>query len=458
MQEKTLLSYWLVLYQKKTIILLITVTSVITVLILGAVLPSVYEAKALFYVPSTSPSLSYLSTSTQGFARDKLVPIAKEDDAGPYIGLLKSKTIAEKVHEDFPEKSVRKLMLFDVDFELTNEFLIRVSSRDPDPVVAAGVANAYLKYFNQILQEASLNNPNADKSLLKEQLVKAEKNLNSAKNELKIFEEKHNIASLSEEIKNLNDQKTLFQIQHDNTIVLINENNEKIKSITEQLAKEKLLLSENDLLLTNSTIETYQIKLAEISAQIAAITTELKESHPDVKTLRNQHKNISDNLKKEVQSLLESQIKPTNTFYEQLRQNLINLIIERNKILATRKANNEVIGNINERLKQFPRINSEWGYLTNNVEHFKQVFVKLRMDLQEVSMQQARSIEYAVVVDAAKPPQSPSFPIIWLNVLIALMFGLSLSIFYAFFINYVEKTRAVRTLRIVKAVLSETER
>ena len=458
MQEKSLLSYWLILYKRKIGILLITVISVMTVIILGAVLPKVYEAKALFYVPSASPSLSYLSTTTQGFARDKLVPVAKEDDAGPYIGILKSDKIAEYVHNEFPKKSVRKLKLLDVDFELTDEFLIRVSSRDSDPVVAAGVANAYVKYFNQILQNASSNNPRMDKSLLEKQLAEAEKNLQYAKDELKRYEEINSVVSVSDEIKSLTDQRASFQSQLENTIVLINENNEKTKSTTDQLAKEGQLLSASEFIFTNNAIETYQKKLSELTAQIAGATIDLKESHPDVRILRNQYKDISESLKQEVQNLAKSQIKPVNTFYEQLRQNLISLVIEKNKLLATRKAYTEVIGNVNERLKRFPSIDSEWNRLKDNVEHYKKIYAQLRVDMQEVDMQQARSIEYAVVVDAPEPPTSPSFPIMWLNIVIAVMFGLSAGIFYALFMNYVERTGSVRTLRVIKAVLSETER
>ena len=69
-------------------------------------------------------------------------------------------------------------------------------------------------------------------------------------------------------------------------------------------------------------------------------------------------------------------------------------------------------------------------------------------------MQQARKIQYVVVVDYAKPPEKPSFPIMWINVVVALLFGLVAGVFYAFFIDYIEETSKIRTRKIIEELLS----
>lgn len=455
MHEKTLLNYWLVLYKRKTVILFITAISIVTVIILGALLPPVYEARALFYVPSSSQALNFMSTSMQGFARDKLVPLAKEDDAGPYIGLLKSKTIAEYVHKEIPQKSLRKLLLSDVDFELSNEFILTIYSRDKDPVIAANVANAYLKYVNLMLQDASLKNPDQDSLLINNQLSEVWKNLEDARHALKNFAENNNIASIDEEIKGLTNQRLSFQSQLENTLVLINENEEKIKSLIEQLKKEGTIIAENDFMLTNSSIEYLQKLLSDQAAEIAAASIEYKESHVELKRLKNKYNETFNRLRKEVQNLVSSQIKDANTLYEKLRTDLTNLTIDKNKLQATQRESTAVINRINERLYKLPSINAEWSKLNENVERFKKIYEQLKMNLKETELQQARPIQYVVVVDYAKPPESPAFPILWVNIIVALLFGLSGGVFYAFFIDYIETTRKVRTLKLIKTVLSK---
>jgi uncharacterized protein involved in exopolysaccharide biosynthesis len=286
MPEKTLLDYWIVLYKRKKAILLIIAISIIATVVMSLLVKPVYEAKAVFYVPTSSLSLSYMSSdAADSLARDKLVPSHEKKEAAPYIGLLKSSKIAEYVHQEFPSKRVNKLLLFDVDFELSNEYMLKIYSKDEDPVLAANVANAYMKYLNLLLQEASLKNSKQNRDLLNKQLADSEKSLQEAKNEMKNFEQKNNIASIDEEIRNLTNQRISFQTQLENTKIFVAENSKKMGSTIEQLKKEGSIVAENEFLLTNSSIEYLQKKLSDQAAQIAAASAQLEEKHYDMKAL-----------------------------------------------------------------------------------------------------------------------------------------------------------------------------
>jgi uncharacterized protein involved in exopolysaccharide biosynthesis len=455
MPEKTLLDYWIVLYKRKIAIALVTLISIITTVVLSLIIKPVYEAKAVFYVPESSLTLSYMSSNAADtLARDKLIPSSKKDAAAPYVGLLKSTKIAEYIHQEYPRKRVDKLLHYDIDFELSNEYMLRIYSRDEDPVLAANVANAYMKYLNLLLQEASLKNSEQNRYLLNKQSADAERNLQEAKNEMKIYEQKNNIASIDEEIKNLTNQRVSFQTQLENTKILISENSKKIGSTIEQLKKEGSIIAQNEFLLTNSSIEYLQQKLSDQAAQIAAASVQLEEKHYDMKALRNQYKETSDRLKSEVQRLIASQIKPVNTFYEQLRQNLVNLVVDQDKLQASMRGYTDTIDRISQRLHRLPPIREEWNKLNDNIERYKKIYEQLKIDLQETEMQQARDIKYVVVVDYAKPPETPSFPVMWLNVIVALLFGLVAGIFYAFFVDYIEDTSRIRKRKIIKELLS----
>lgn len=455
MSEKTLLSYWMVLYKRKKSIFLVTAVSVVTAVIISKLVTPVYEAKAVFYVPKSSVAISYMSKDvSDGLSRDMAIPAAKEDDAGPYIGMLKSMKIAEMTNKEFPGKSIRKLLLTDMDFSLSNEFMLRIYSRDNDPALAADVANAYMKNLNIMLQEASLENPAEDSRLMNAKLKESEERLRAAEDELKNYEEKSNIVSVDEEGKQITAQRTAFQTQYENTRVLANETDEKIRSFTEQLKKESGLVSANDFVLTNPRIQFLQNKLSDLSAQIAGSSIELREDHPDLKILRNQYAEVSASLKKEVQGLVSSQVKPGVDFYEQLRQNLVSLIIERSRLQASMKGQAEAIERITLALKKLPSIKSQLNILSSEVERARKISEQLKADIQENEMQKARSIQYVTVVDYAKPPSNPSFPILWLNVLIAIIFGVMAGIVYAFLLDYIEETRDVRTLKIIKTILS----
>ncbi|MBW3021330.1 hypothetical protein KY328_00260, partial [Candidatus Woesearchaeota archaeon] len=458
MQQKTLLDYWIVLYKKKKAIAIITVISVITVIILSEIITPVYESKAVFYIPVSSQALSYLSTTAiDDLSRDTKMPTSDKDAFAPYIGMLKSRKIAERVHHQFPQKKIEKLLHADIDFELSNEFMINVYSRDTDPVLAADVANSYVDNLNILLEEASSENLIKDIPLIEKQMTETEKKLINAEDALKSLEENSNIASIDEEIKNLTVQRISFQDKLESTDALIKENEERIISFSDQLKKEQALYSEQDFSLfeTNPLIEHLQKSLSDLSAQIASTTVDLKESHPDVVMLKRQYAETEEKLKKEIQHFISSQIKSENTFYEELRQNLVNLLVEKNGLQALKKGYSEATNRVNERLKNLPSIKTEWNRLNEETERHKRTYEQLERNLEEAKMQHSRQMQFVVVVDSAKPQEDPSFPILWLNILVALICGPIAGVLYAFFSNYIEETRKVRTRKIIKELLSK---
>lgn len=158
LEDNTLLYYWLILYRYRKKIVMVTFFSVSMAAFISLNLKPVYESNAMFFVPSKSLSMSYLSqNSNDKLARDVKVPFPKEEPQAPYIGMLKSKRITTAIQKEFPHKSLIRYYLSDIDFELTDEFMIKVYSRDSDPVKAADIANAYVRHLNELLQASSEN-------------------------------------------------------------------------------------------------------------------------------------------------------------------------------------------------------------------------------------------------------------------------------------------------------------
>ena len=140
---------------------------------------------------------------------------------------------------------------------------------------------------------------------------------------------------------------------------------------------------------------------------------------------------------------------------EQLRQDLVNLLIEKNRLDALRKGYSEVIKRVSKRLKELPGIKTGWNHLNEDVERHKKTYEQLKINLEEAEMQRTRQMQFVIVVDSAKSPDNPSFPKLWLNVIVALMCGTIVGVFYSFFINYIEEAGKMRTTKIIKEILSE---
>lgn len=452
MEEKTLLEYWYVLYSRKWIILSVIITAVFTAWILSNVIPPVYETKAVFFVPEKPDTTNFFTPSGGASARSPLTPIAKEDTQGPYIGILKSKAIAELVQKEFPHKTIQDLMRKDTDFVLTNEYLIEVYARDKDPVKAAGIANAYVKYFNQLMGGYSLPSQSRIQTTLEDEISLNQKKYLDALDVLRSFQERNRIANLDEETRQLISQKTSFESQLETYQIAYNENKNKISSTERELKNELDILNASELIVTSPLLEAMKKQLVDMEIKIASMGVEYKESHPDSIALKKGYETVKKGMDTEVEKIIKSQVKAPDTFHESLRRQLINLYVDREKVAASIESTKMVLKGMQERLSDIPNLKKQIDYLSVDMDRNKKLVDTLKVNLEEAKAQTKRAPQVVVPVDNATPPSKPSFPVLWLNLFVASLAGFIGGVFYAFFVHYLEETREKRVYTILKAI------
>lgn len=457
MQERSLLDYWLILYQRRIAIYLVIATSIAAAVLIGATVPPIYEARAALYIPAKLSPISYVTgESTSTLARQQNTPISTEDAYKPYVGILKSLQLAQMVNAQYPKKTVIKLLRSDVDFEVTDELIIRVYARDHDPALAADVANAYVEGLNRILAESSQAQVAREPEYIKSALSSVQSELKEAEAELKRFEEKHRLASLEAELAALSTQKAALQDKREDNLVTIAANHRRQKALVEEIKREDQDFEASEVATTSPVIEQLRGQLADAITRLAEMEAELGKNNVTVIAQGKKKQELEQQLSEEIKRWLSSRIKPGTSHLETLRQQLIELVIDGQRLEAVSSAYVRSLARLNERLKPYPEIKARWAELNQNTERIRGLQKQLRVNLTEARLQTEREMHLVVPLDRAEPPRIPAFPIWWLNSLIALFGGLLAGIGYAFFLSYVEETRNVRTIRLVRAILSRS--
>ncbi len=456
MRERSLLDYWLIIYQHRLAIYVVVLTSVAASFIIGALMRPIYEARAALYIPAKLGPVSYVTDdSASTLSRQQNTPIATEDAYKPYMGMLKSLQLAQMVNAQYPSKSVIKLLRSDVDFEVTDELIVRVYSRDPDPVLAARVANAYVSDLNRILAESSQAQIAREPEYIKAALSRNQVELREAETALKRFEEENHLASLDTELAGLSNQKTALQGKHDDTLEQVAANSAKQKALMSEINREGQDLEASEVATTSPLIENLRVELADVLTKIAEDEVELGKKNLQVLALQSRKRGLEQQLGREIRRWLSSRIKPENSHLEALRQQFIDAVIEGQRLEAVNEADLQSLARVDERLRRYPGIKARSAELNKNTERLRTIQDQLRVNLMEAGLQVHRDMQLIVPLDHADPPQGPAFPIWWLNALIALFGGSLAGVGYAFFLNYVEETRNVRTRRLVQAILGQ---
>lgn len=450
MTEKTLLEYWFILYDKKVIILVITLSAMITAGVLSKILPPVYEAKAVFFVPKEPDTIIFFAPPGEPAARAPFAPVAKEPEHGPYLGILKSNTIAALAQKEFPHKRVIDFKRRDMDFALSNEYLLEIYARDESPKLAADIANAYVKYFRQLMDGYSLISQLERQDTIEEEIAKNQKRLSKAKGVLKVFQQKNRTANLDEEIKQLITMKTNFESQLEHSQVEYTENKNKILATKRKLKDEIGAFKTSDPIITSPLLEKLRSQLVDIDAKMATLRVELKDIHPDYVISKKNYEVVKKNIDGEIESIIKGQIKPPDAFCEDLRRQLINLYIDKERIDANRESTKQVLKGIAKRIIAIPTLKNRIDTFSAEVDRYKKLVDTLKINLEEVKSQERRAPQVAVQVEEAAPPSVPAFPVLWLNLIMACLAGLVGGVFYCFFVNYLEETREKRVYRLWK--------
>jgi tyrosine-protein kinase Etk/Wzc len=197
---------------RKMIAYIVGVTFVLSIIV-SLLLPKMYLATASILPPrETSSSLASLLSSTDsplnGLAGN---PIGQQTPAALYVGIMKSRSVADTLNRKFKLKKLYDLKYIeDVYAKLNdratievskNDQIISVSVKDRDPQRAADMANAYVDALDQINRQLNISEGHRKRAFLGDRLKEVASELEKAETTLKAFQERYHLIAIEEQAK-----------------------------------------------------------------------------------------------------------------------------------------------------------------------------------------------------------------------------------------------------------------
>ena len=227
--QATLYDYWMALYSRKGIILLVSLSSMVLTLVISYFLPPIYEAKATLFFPSNSIPTSYTSGSQTRIAQQALRPIPDEKEAGIHVGILKSPDMADRVHARFPTVA-RQFFTKNVDFVTSPQFFTDIYVRDRNPELAAAVANTYVEFYSEfhigLLKERAVR----AQRVLERELAELDKRISRKTAEISDFKQRNKLLSSSEAEQLALNQTLQLERDRNEVVVELQAVQERIKA------------------------------------------------------------------------------------------------------------------------------------------------------------------------------------------------------------------------------------
>ena len=382
MHEYTLGDYWIALYRRKFLILLIAAVSIGVAGGISSILPERYEASVVFYVPSDVEA----SLGTGAPLTTARLPSGLQDHARAYAAILKHADAWTAVHDKYPQKPLWQFRR-DIDIQATREGLIRIYCRDADPELAANIANALVDNFNDLQRGIIRRGIKRSLAAIDVQIEGSEQQILEASKRREAFLEEYGIASMSTNLNQLEEERLDFTRRLLNTVVQRGSIESQLDSLEQQMQKESKRYVRGQLL-------------------------ETKEAR----------------------------------FYTQLRERKALLEVDlsgvRAEILGLRKAIAIIDGTIREQPEVVVRLQT----INDEIASYREIRANLKATRDGLKTRSLELRETALVISKARPPRRPAFPKTGLNMAVAGIAGLLVGVVYALLLEAYEGRRRRRGL------------
>ncbi len=313
-----------------------------------------------------------------------------------------------------------------------NTRLVEIQVEDPDPKLAADVANALANAYVYQNLELKLAAARDAMNWLTGQVSDLKAKVNESELTLQKYREQAGLVSV-EEKQNLTARKLG---EFNSAYIEAKAKRLEMETRLSELRKtsqQPEVLESSPLVINNPLIQRLKGQLVELEVQRSKLLKTYREKHPEVLKVQSQIDEISQKIREEVSRLAMSMESEYNAL--KARENAMLAAVNQYRDEAQGMAKKEI----------------QFGILKRDADSNQQLYDVLLKRLKETGLSQGLDSNNVRIVEPAVVPRIPVKPRKALNMGLAALVGLVLGLSLAFFLEYMDDT--VRTPEHVERAL-----
>lgn len=225
--EISLLELLIVIAERKSLVIKITIAFALATLIVAFLLPVRYTATVILLPPqqstSTGAALASQLGALGGMAGLAGGSLGLKNPNDMYVGMLKSRTVEDAMIQHFElMREYRKRYLSETRKEFESrtsvdgsgkDGLIHISVEDRDPTRAADLANGYVDQYRNLSHHLAISEASQRRLFFEQELEQAKNNLANAEEALKETEQKTGLIQLDSQARALIESAATLRAQ-----------------------------------------------------------------------------------------------------------------------------------------------------------------------------------------------------------------------------------------------------
>ena len=280
------------------------------------------------------------------------------------------------------------------------------------------------------------------KNFLIEQLKLKDIELNEIEVRLKDFQEEEKIFSLDANSKSLLESLTSFETEYNKLIIKQKISQENENQLNEKLTNEEQNILDQIVNTPNQTINKIRLEMSVLEGEKISISSKYGNNHSAVLDLEKQLKNLEESLKIETERMLDLGVYSADPllYRQSIMDSIISINVMKVSLESQIDAYYNMVENYNEKLGELPDKLLEFTRLERERIIHAETYSFMSQKLEEARIGEASQLDKIRVVDKGVPNNVPIYPDKKLNILLGLIFGVSMGLGVALIIELLDNT------------------
>lgn len=438
--EKELKEYIMMLWYKKWLIIALMLAALIASFFITSQMQRIYQTSTMLMVQTESGPENLFS--------EELSLVGKNDKLiNTYSRIFTSRRIMEQVIKDLNLKneegeyisagSLRENISIQSGQD-TDLITVQVNYHDPE--LAKKIANSVVENMQQETRALNQVSLKGASEFIDTQLASTKKRLSELEDQLLKYREKNEMLipetqgeNLLERFADLEGKKAEAELMQQEAEISLNEINDKLEDIDQ-----KIISSES--ISRNPELNNIQSNLTSLYTELEGLKTKYTAKHPEVKAVQARIDNLEKTLNNKTTEIVSGRTETNNPLYQNLNSQIIQFEVQQVTSAARIEVYNQRLAEMEAELDQFPQAELDFLRLQREKNVTEEIYLLLRNRKEEINIQQAMQTSDIFVIDDAYLPENPIKPNLMLNLAVAVLLALMLSVGIIFLLDYLDNT------------------
>ncbi len=438
--EIDLREYLHIIWYRKWIIATVVIAAIVLSYFVSVNMTKIYQSSVMVMVKEDS-GMDNL------FSEQLSLGIKQGNKTDTYIEVIKSRRILNKVIEDLQltdSEGDSLIKASDLRARISisggSNDLITLTVNYSDPKLAKEIASGIIDVFKAQNREINTIELQGAEDFVIKQLATTEAKLADLEDRLLEYKEEYEAAFPQEQGKAILERLTAVETAKAKAEVSLEQNQASLKGIEAKLNRVDKEVISTKVISDNPLVQGYRQQLSELEIELSSLKELYTEEYPQLIQLEHKREEIKDRLAVTVAEVVNSKTKIINPIYSSLKQKLITLQTNLIALQSQLTTYEEQIEKIEHDLNILPEKELILARLTRETKITEEVYLMLQQKKEELQIQKAMKTSDIVVIDEAISKEHPIKPNVKLNLIIAAMLGVFISVGIIFFLEFLDNT------------------